>query len=81
MTASINPRGIPLLDVGRDVQGRFRPCNPGGPGNPFARKVAAPRKALLDETGRRRASETATMEDDGTSGGFGGAGCAHGVGG
>jgi hypothetical protein len=45
---SINPCGIPLLDVGRDVQGRFTKANPGGPGNPFARKVAALRKALLD---------------------------------
>ena len=44
----INPCGIPLLDVGRDVQGRFTKANPGGPGNPFARKVAALRKALLD---------------------------------
>ena len=44
----INPYGIPLLDVGRDVHGRFTKANPGGPGNPFARKVAALRKALLD---------------------------------
>jgi hypothetical protein len=34
--------------VGRDVHGRFRPGNAGGPGNPFARTVAALRKALLD---------------------------------
>jgi hypothetical protein len=43
-----NPKGVPLLDVGRDVHGRFRKANPGGPGNPFARKVAALRKAVLD---------------------------------
>jgi hypothetical protein len=44
----LNPCGIPQLKVGRDVQGRFRPGNAGGPGNPFARKVAALRKTLLD---------------------------------
>lgn len=44
----VNPLGVPLLDVGRDVHGRFTKANPGGPGNPFARKVAALRKALLD---------------------------------
>src|ERR1043165_2305411 len=44
----LNPCGIPQLDIGRDVHGRFRKGNPGGPGNPFARKVAALRKALLD---------------------------------
>src|SRR5437773_3339300 len=44
----LNPCGIPQLDVGRDVHGRFRKGNPGGPGNPFARKVAALRQALLD---------------------------------
>src|SRR5262245_18098706 len=47
-TTHTNPKGVPLLDVGRDVHGRFRKNNPGGPGNPFARKVAALRKALLD---------------------------------
>jgi hypothetical protein len=46
--SSPNPKGVPLLDVGRDVRGRFREANPGGPGNPFARQVAALRKALLD---------------------------------
>jgi hypothetical protein len=38
----------PLIDIGRDVYGRFKTGNPGGPGNPFARKCAALRKALLD---------------------------------
>jgi hypothetical protein len=33
---------------GRDAWGRFAPNNPGGPGNPFARKTAALRKALID---------------------------------
>jgi hypothetical protein len=47
-TPHVNPCGIPQLKVGRDVNGRFRPGNAGGPGNPFARKVAALRKTLLD---------------------------------
>jgi hypothetical protein len=34
--------------AGREANGRFAPGNPGGPGNPFARKVAALRKAVLD---------------------------------
>src|SRR5207248_10793741 len=33
---------------GRDARGRFAPGNPGGPGNPFARRVAELRTALLD---------------------------------
>jgi hypothetical protein len=32
---------------GRDACGRFLPGNPGGPGNPFARRVAAFRQAVL----------------------------------
>ncbi len=32
---------------GRDRRGRFAPGNPGGPGNPFARRVAALRSALI----------------------------------
>src|SRR5207249_3361405 len=32
----------------RDANGRFVKGNPGGPGNPFARKVAALRKALIN---------------------------------
>jgi hypothetical protein len=32
---------------GRDARGRFAPGNIGGPGNPFARKVAALRTALI----------------------------------
>jgi hypothetical protein len=42
----INP-GVPLLNVGRDVHGRFTKGNPGGAGNPSTRKAAARRKALL----------------------------------
>jgi hypothetical protein len=33
----------------RDAKGRFRRGNPGGPGNPFGRRVAALRSALLRE--------------------------------
>jgi hypothetical protein len=36
-------------DKGRDQNGRFAQGNQGGPGNPFARQVAALRKALLDK--------------------------------
>lgn len=35
-------------DGGRDAGGRFAAGNPGGPGNPYARRVAALRSALLD---------------------------------
>jgi hypothetical protein len=33
---------------GRDAQGRFGPGNAGGPGNPFARKVAELRSAFIN---------------------------------
>jgi hypothetical protein len=39
---------------GRDVRGRFLPGNPGGPGNPVVKQVAAYRRAL----------QAATPEDD-----------------
>jgi hypothetical protein len=42
------------LAQGRHADGQFAPGNPGGPGNPLARKVAALRKALI---------ETVTEED------------------
>ncbi len=35
-------------ETGRDARGRFLPGNPGGPGNPFGRQVAALRQAFLD---------------------------------
>src|SRR5689334_10197691 len=41
-TAETPPTG------GRDGKGRFTKGNPGGPGNPFARRVAALRTALLE---------------------------------
>jgi hypothetical protein len=33
---------------GRDPTGRFRKGNPGGPGNPFARRVALMRQTMLE---------------------------------
>lgn len=33
---------------GRDQTGRFTKGNPGGPGNPFARKVSMMRRVMLD---------------------------------
>ena len=33
---------------GREANGRFAAGNPGGPGNPFARKVAALRNAIVE---------------------------------
>jgi len=42
-----NENANPSSD-GRDTMGRFAPGNSGGPGNPFARKVASLRQALLD---------------------------------
>src|SRR5258708_31741394 len=35
-------------DSGRDARGRFTAGNSGGPGNPFARRVAELRKILLE---------------------------------
>jgi hypothetical protein len=58
---STNPHGVPLLSVGRDVHGRFRKGNPGGPVNPFARKVAALRQALLDSVSEQDLTEIAEM--------------------
>ncbi len=47
-------QATPTEPAGRDSSGRFCRGNPGGPGNPFARKTAALRQALLD---------TVTVED------------------
>ena len=38
----------PNGDNGRDARGRFTAGNPGGPGNPFARRLAAFRRALCE---------------------------------
>ena len=44
-TSPEGPKAAPIL--GRDDKGRFVRGNPGGPGNPFARKTAALRSALI----------------------------------
>ena len=43
---------------GHDAKGRFTRGNPGGPGNPYARQVAALRKVILN-----RLTEEITEED------------------
>jgi hypothetical protein len=53
---SAAPTSVPAPEVtspnsapsGRDARGRFAKGNPGGAGNPFARRVAALRSVLLD---------------------------------
>ena len=40
--------GTKAADGGRDAQGRFAAGNKGGPGNPFARRTAAMRKAIAE---------------------------------
>lgn len=47
----------PLVGNGRDAKGRFAAGNPGGPGNPFARRVAALRKAFLEVVGEEDIKE------------------------
>jgi hypothetical protein len=49
-----NPTPPEAAPSGRDDAGRFAKGNPGGPGNPFARRTAAMRKAI---------QEAATAED------------------
>jgi hypothetical protein len=46
-THTADPGAKPPAAPGRDAQGRFAPGNAGGPGNPFARQVAALRAALV----------------------------------
>ncbi len=41
----------------RDAKGRFAKNNPGGPGNPYARKVAALRQSLMKHLGPRELYE------------------------
>ena len=48
MTATARTNSKVQNDNGRDARGRFVPGNKGGPGNPFARKVAELRKALVN---------------------------------
>jgi hypothetical protein len=45
-TNPANP--APEPNEGRDAGGRFAKGNPGGPGNPFPRRVAAIRRAMLN---------------------------------
>jgi hypothetical protein len=45
-TNAVNPQQAPT--EGRDADGRFAKGNAGGPGNPYPRRVAALRRALLD---------------------------------
>ena len=42
------PLSRPLSPDSRDARGRFLPGNPGGPGNPFARRTAQLRRALCE---------------------------------
>ena len=57
--ASENPSG--MSDALRDKLGRFRPDNPGGPGNPFGRHVARNRRILLAAVSPDEVYELARM--------------------
>jgi len=46
--ASSGPAPAPAGDSGRDARGRFTANNQGGPGNPFARRTAKLRQAMLE---------------------------------
>jgi hypothetical protein len=48
MTATATTNGKEQSTNERDARGRFVPGNKGGPGNPFARKVAELRKTLVN---------------------------------
>ena len=48
MTVTATTNGKEQTNNERDARGRFIPGNKGGPGNPFARKVAELRKALVN---------------------------------
>jgi hypothetical protein len=47
-TSKSNPEPAATEKTGRDAQGRFATGNPGGPGNPFGRRVAELRKVMLE---------------------------------
>jgi hypothetical protein len=74
MNAEVNTTAAttttPQADATRDASGRFMPGNPGGPGNPFNRQVAAMRKALLEavppERLKRIASKMADLAEAGS---------------
>jgi hypothetical protein len=46
--SNINPPDVPRPSGDRDGQGRFTKGNRGGPGNPYARQVAALRQRLIE---------------------------------
>ncbi len=53
------PATPPAAGGGRDCHGRFAEGNAGGPGNPFARQVAALRCALLDAVSEQDLADVA----------------------
>ncbi len=53
--AKAKAEGEPRKD--RDAKGRFTKNNPGGPGNPYARKIAALRQSLIKHLGPRELYE------------------------
>jgi hypothetical protein len=55
------PTNAASTNEGRDKAGRFTLGNPGGPGNPFARKVAALRQALIDSVTPQDLQEIASQ--------------------
>ena len=48
-------------EAGRDAKGRFTKNNPGGPGNPFARQVAALRQEFLKAASKEDMAEIARV--------------------
>jgi hypothetical protein len=54
-----NGTAVPPPEDGRDAKGRFKKGWRGGPGNPFGRRVAALRTALLDAITPERIRELA----------------------
>ena len=51
MNSTLSPEAVPSSD--RAPNGRFAQNNPGGPGNPFARQMAALRAALINAVTER----------------------------
>jgi hypothetical protein len=47
-TSKQNPEPAATEKTGRDAQGRFMSGNPGGPGNPYGRRVAELRKIMME---------------------------------
>ncbi len=63
------PNTSSTTDTGRAADGRFAKGNPGGPGNPFARKTAALRQALLDTVTEQDIQDIAAkLRDEAKSG-------------